>query len=43
MPAIPQSGLRWSFQLTAACEVYVPFYALWSSKPTNALPDQHVE
>jgi FHS family L-fucose permease-like MFS transporter len=35
-------GLQWSFLLTAACEVYVLFYALWGSKPTNALPDQHV-
>ena len=32
-------GLQWSFLLTAACEVYVLFYALWGSRPTQALPD----
>ena len=31
-----------SFLLTAACELYVLFYALWGSKTTNALPDQQV-
>jgi FHS family L-fucose permease-like MFS transporter len=30
-------GLQWSFLLTAACELYVLFYALWGSKPTNAV------
>lgn len=29
-------GLQWSFLLTAACELYVLFYALWGSKPTGA-------
>ncbi|MFW2829377.1 sugar MFS transporter [Sphingomonas sp. ID0503] len=29
-------GLQWSFLLTAACELYVLFYALWGSKPTAA-------
>jgi FHS family L-fucose permease-like MFS transporter len=33
-------GLQWSFLLTAACELYVLFYALWGAKPTHALPDQ---
>ena len=32
-------GLQWSFLLTAACELYVLFYALWGAKPTNALTD----
>lgn len=32
-------GLQWSFLLTAACELYVLFYALWGAKPTHALPD----
>jgi len=30
-------GLQWSFLLTAACELYVLFYALWGAKPTHAL------
>jgi FHS family L-fucose permease-like MFS transporter len=30
-------GLQVSFLLTAVCELYVLFYALWGSKPTNAL------
>jgi FHS family L-fucose permease-like MFS transporter len=32
-------GLQWSFLLTAACEIYILFYALWGSRPTHALPD----
>lgn len=32
-------GLQTSFLLTAVCELYVLFYALWGSKTTNALPD----
>jgi FHS family L-fucose permease-like MFS transporter len=32
-------GLQTSFLLTAACEVYVLFYALWGSRPTHALHD----
>lgn len=32
-------GLQASFLLTAACELYVLFYALWGSKPTHRLPD----
>lgn len=33
-------GLQLSFLLTAACEVYILFYALWGARPTHALPDQ---
>ncbi|WP_313440952.1 sugar MFS transporter [Novosphingobium sp.] len=32
-------GLQNSFILTAVCELYVLFYALWGSKVTNAEPD----
>ncbi|KLE35947.1 sugar MFS transporter [Aurantiacibacter luteus] len=32
-------GLQTSFWLTVACEVYVLWYALYGSKPTNALPE----
>ncbi len=35
-------GLQTSFLLTAICELYILFYALWGSKTTNALPDQQV-
>ena len=35
-------GLQNSFLLTAACELYVLFYALWGSRPTHALPDPSV-
>lgn len=30
-------GLQLSFLLTAACELYVLFYALWGCKPTHAI------
>lgn len=33
-----QWGLQLSFLLTAACELYVLFYALWGSRPTGAQP-----
>lgn len=33
-------GLQQSFLLTAVCELYILFYALWGSKPTHALPDK---
>ncbi|MBC2667326.1 sugar MFS transporter [Novosphingobium flavum] len=36
-------GLQASFLLTAACELYVLFYALWGSRPTHALPDVTLE
>ncbi len=29
-------GLQWSFLLTAVCELYVLFYALWGAKPGKA-------
>ncbi len=32
-------GLQISFLLTAACELYILFYALWGSRVTDALPD----
>jgi FHS family L-fucose permease-like MFS transporter len=35
-------GLQLSFILTAACELYVLFYALWGCKPTAAEPDQRL-
>jgi FHS family L-fucose permease-like MFS transporter len=35
-------GLQTSFLLTAACELYVLFYAVWGSRPTGALPDQQL-
>ncbi len=35
-------GLQRSFALTAACEIYVLFYALWGSKPTHALADERL-
>ena len=35
-------GLQTSFLLTAACELYVLFYALWGSKPTHRLPDLQI-
>lgn len=33
-------GIQWAFIVTAICELYVLFYALWGSKTTNALPDR---
>ena len=33
-------GLHWGFVVTALCSIYVLFYALWGSKPTNALEDE---
>jgi MFS transporter, FHS family, L-fucose permease len=35
-------GLQQSFVLTAMCEIYVLFYALWGSKPTNALAEERL-
>lgn len=35
-------GLQNSFWLTVACEVYVLFYALWGSKPTQPSPPESV-
>jgi MFS transporter, FHS family, L-fucose permease len=36
-------GLQNSFLLTAVCELYILFYALWGSRPTDVLPDQHLD
>ena len=36
-------GLQLSFLLTAACELYILFYAVWGAKPTNALADERVD
>ena len=30
-------GIHWAFLVTALCELYVLFYALWGSRPTAAL------
>ncbi|MCT7376821.1 sugar MFS transporter [Chelativorans salis] len=35
-------GLQLSFLLIAACEIYVLFYALWGSRPTEVLPKKKV-
>jgi len=35
-------GLQNSFFLTAACELYVLFYALWGCRPTEALPPEQL-
>ena len=32
-------GLQTSFLLTAACELYILFYALWGARPTHAFSD----
>ena len=36
-------GLQNSFWLTVACEIYVLWYALWGSKPTNVLPPEELQ
>ncbi|HEX7852546.1 MAG TPA: sugar MFS transporter [Sphingobium sp.] len=36
-------GLQTSFLLTAVCELYILFYALWGSRTTHALPDQQLD
>jgi len=35
-------GLHWGFLVTAACALYVLFYALWGSRPTHALPERQL-
>jgi MFS transporter, FHS family, L-fucose permease len=30
-------GLQWSFLLTAGCELYILFYALWGSRPKGSV------
>ena len=32
-------GLQLSFLITAACELYILFYALWGARTTHAFPD----
>ena len=36
-------GLQWAFIVTVLCELYILFYALWGSKPTNVLAPEHLE
>jgi FHS family L-fucose permease-like MFS transporter len=36
-------GINWAFLITAACELYVLFYALWGSKATHALPPEKLD
>jgi MFS transporter, FHS family, L-fucose permease len=36
-------GLQNSFFLTAACELYILWYALWGSKPTDVLPPEWLD
>jgi MFS transporter, FHS family, L-fucose permease len=38
-----QVGLQNSFWLTAVCELYVIWYALWGSRPTHALPAERLD
>jgi|tagenome__1003787_1003787.scaffolds.fasta_scaffold20985312_4 FHS family L-fucose permease-like MFS transporter len=35
-------GIHWAFLVTALCELYVLFYALWGAKPTHALPPEQL-
>lgn len=35
-------GLQNSFWLTAVCELYILFYALWGSRPTHQLPPEQL-
>ena len=36
-------GLQWAFLVTAACELYVLFYALWGSRPVTRAGEPVVE
>jgi len=36
-------GLHWGFLVTAACSLYVLFYALWGSRPTHKMPPETLE
>lgn len=36
-------GIQTAFIVTAACELYILWYALWGCKPTSALPPEPVE
>ena len=35
-------GIHWAFLVTALCELYVLFYALWGAKPSHALPPEQL-
>jgi FHS family L-fucose permease-like MFS transporter len=35
-------GIQTSFLLTAGCEIYIVFYALWGARPTNVLPPEQL-
>ena len=35
-------GLQLSYLLPSGCYVYVLFYALWGSRPTEAIMDEHL-
>ncbi len=35
-------GIQWAFIVTAICELYVLFYAVWGSRPTAALPAERL-
>jgi len=37
-----QFGIQRSFLLTAACELFVLYYALWGARPTEALPPEQL-
>lgn len=37
-----QFGIQHSFLLTAACELFVLFYALWGAKPTETLANEQL-
>jgi FHS family L-fucose permease-like MFS transporter len=36
-------GLNWAFVVTALCSLYVLAYALWLSRPTQALPPERLQ
>ena len=36
-------GLQWAFLVTAACELYVLFYALWGSRPVTSAGEPMIE
>jgi FHS family L-fucose permease-like MFS transporter len=37
-----QFGIQRSFLLTAACELFVLYYALWGARPTEALAPEEL-
>jgi FHS family L-fucose permease-like MFS transporter len=37
-----QFGIQHSFLLTAACELFVLYYALWGARPTEAIASEQV-